>query len=194
MKTKRNTVILIICIVIGLIIIVAFKLGIHFTNTNSQKKGDMPSSPATAYGPGNSFSYEDGKITMKFISSNENNSTLQLSFLNMTSEDWIPRMRISGLKPINGTETETGYVICDYYTLVNKSYEFSKSSESEHSFILNDKLKITTDGLENDDCVIPSDGKEHIVEIDYSFFKTNDIIFQNHFLTVDWYTLWLEQI
>ena len=194
MKTKRNTVILILCIVIGLIIIVAFKLGIHFTNTNSQKNDDMPSSQAVVYCPGNSFNYEDGNITMKFLSSNENNSTLKLSFLNMTSEDWIPRLRISGLKPIDGTETENGSFMCDYYSLVNRSYEYSKSSESEHSFILNDKLKITIDGLENDDCVIPSDGKEHIVEIDYSYFKTNNIIFQDHYITVDWYGLWLGQI
>ncbi len=186
MKTKNNTVIPIIYIAIGLIIVAAFILGIHFTKTYSQKNDDIPSGEAIIYGPNDNIiiNFDNGNKLGKYLNFNENEKSVKLSFVNKTSEDWKPRLDFYGVKTIDGTETKYGSLTSSY-SLVNKSNDFVKpGSDTEHSFVLYDKLIITIDGTAADDCVISPDGKEHIVEIDYSYFDDNSIEDQGSF-TVD---------
>ncbi|MDE6578930.1 MAG: hypothetical protein K2K41_00145 [Ruminiclostridium sp.] len=73
----------------------------------------------------------------------------------------------------------------DHYTLTNKKQEY------ESEFLLYDALKYIVDGKKSDNCIIPADGKEHIVEIDYNYLDENDIE-QNGELEIDFYHFMLQ--
>ena len=74
MKTKRNTIIPIVCISIGLIIVAAFILKIHLTNIYSQKNDDIPSGTAVVYGPNDNIiiNFDNGNKLGKYLNFNEN--------------------------------------------------------------------------------------------------------------------------
>ncbi len=60
----------------------------------------------------------------------------------------------------------------DTYIFTNKTF----SSENPRVFVDYDALKLTIDGKETDKLIIPPDGKEHILEINYDYLKDNGIV------------------
>lgn len=168
-KNKNRTPILLTCMGTAVVTVVAsIIVGISFANhgqkqepINAPAKDDNSSagnSPAIIYGVGSNADFTNGNI--KFLS--VKNNVAALSFTNKKAEDWEPELKIRGLKYIDGTKRTS-------YTLTNKDKGY------DSKFVLYDALKYTIDGKKSDVCVIPADGKEHIVEIDYSYLEENGI-------------------
>lgn len=164
MKTKSKNAV-IICV--GAVLITALIIGMIYANNQYRKDNDI-ASRMVGYGVGASKKLTNGKVT--YLSLKNNAATL--SFTNETGKEWEPELKIQGFKQISETLTplEEGW-LCkgDIYTLTNKEQDY------QSDFLLYDALKFSVDGQENSSCVIPPDGKEHIVEIDYSYLNENDI-------------------
>lgn len=167
-KSKNTTPILFACI--GAALIVTIIAGIIFANNGKNEEtmnAPVGDSRMVVYGVGSNKDFTNGNV--KFLSLK--NSVATLSFTNETTKEWEPELEIQGFQATG----ETAYymdIVGRYghtYTLTNKDRGY------ESDYLLYDELKYSIDGKKSDSCVIPPDGKEHIVEIDYSYLKENDI-------------------
>lgn len=168
MKVKsKKTPIVLACIGIALTALSA--IAIIFTkteNTENNINAVAGDSRSFAYAAGSSIGLTKGNV--KYLSLK--NSTVTLSFTNEAAEEWEPELKIQGFKA-------TGTAM--YMDLVGRkgnSYTLTNTDQGyESEFLLYNALKYTVDGEKSDNCVIPTDGKEHIVEINYSYLEENDI-------------------
>ncbi len=168
MNTKNRKLSLILLTCSGIVLIAALVIGMICANNHYNKKDNDFASRAVGYGVGANKEMTNGNVA--FLSNKNNIATL--SFTNKTDKAWEPALKIQGSKQIGETLTpmdEGGICRHDLYTLTNKKQDY------QSEFLLYDALRYTIDGKKSDSCIIPPDGKEHIVEIDYSYLEENGI-------------------
>ena len=167
-KSKNTTPILFACI--GAALIVAIIAGIIIAKNKKNEEimnAPVGDSRMVVYGVGSNKDFSNGNV--KFLSLK--NSVATLSFTNETTKEWEPKLEIQGFQSTG----ETAYYMDiagrygHTYILTNKDRGY------DSDYFLYNALKYSIDGKKSDSCVIPPDGKEHIVEIDYSYLKENDI-------------------
>lgn len=174
MNKERKSTVRFLIIVIGMIFLAAAIFGILYLKWVSDEADKEWASRSGGsvkafYIRGESVDTDKGTITHRF---NENN-TLRVGITNTSSDNWEPTISLRGTKLLEKVENEyfDEVYLADYYVFTNKAF----SSENPHTIVNYDALKLTIDGKETDNLIIPPDGKEHTLDIKYNYLKANGI-------------------